>query len=457
MATYIPGIGWSNSASTPATTFQTTPTVQGKSTAVVAAQMGAPASNDNIAVPVPTVQTSVVSPQVVNPTIQAIVNQVVQQQAQSAAPVQSAEAANQAAANTIRDAAAAVAQKASANITIPDLSYNYNVPNMSWTPTSDQLANWLTLGGQQAETEAAPQRQSLATGMERYTTSAGEAKTAANTQYTNQELALANVVKNTMLKSAEENAIRRGAETSGWLGQQQQDIGRYETEQRAGIKGQANDYFNQLSNSVMAKQQETNDLMTELERVKGLRTNVLANQLQGTERGNVFNEKSADWANQLSQGNAVYQQKNADFANQVTKGSMINAEQAQAAQEQYNNLALQYNRDNQLAQQAYQQQALAAQVEATKWDQSFSEEQFGANQAQQSLQNSLAAASSNRSQPTASTYNWTDPNSGQTFGGLSLAQILSQYNQDANRNANNQAGSKTYVTNPDGSITVKTG
>lgn len=233
--------------------------------------------------------------------------------------------------------------------------------------------------------------------MERYATSAGEAKKSANTQYTNQELALANVVKNTMLKSAEENAIRRGAESSGWLGQQQQDIGRYETEQRAGIKGQASDYFNQLSNAVMAKQQETSDLVTELERVKGLRTNVLANQLQGTERGSVFAEKGADWANQLSQGNAVFNQKNADFANQISKGSMINAEQAQAAQETYNNLALQYNRDNQLAQQAYQQQALAAQVEATQWEQGFSEQQFGAQQAQNAFSNNMATAASNKS------------------------------------------------------------
>jgi hypothetical protein len=244
-------------------------------------------------------------------------------------------------------------------------SANINIPNLSWSPTSDQLANWLTLGGQQAETEAAPQRQALTTGLERYTNSANEAKTSANTQYTNQELALANVVKNTMLKSAEENAIRRGAENSGWLGQQQQDIGRYETEQRAGIKGQANDYYNQLSNAVMAKQQETTDLLTELERVKGLRTNVLANQLQGTERGNVF------------------QEKNQTFQNEYARGSMINSEEAQAAMNAYNNAAL------------------AAQIENNKWQQNFASEEFAANQAQQGFQNNLATASLNKA-PTVS-------------------------------------------------------
>jgi hypothetical protein len=281
----------------------------------------------------------------------------------------------------------APATRASANISIPDLS---------WNPTSEQLANWLLLGGQQAETEAAPQRTALNTGLERYTNQAGEAKTAANKQYTDQELALANIVKNTVLKSIEENAIRRNATESGWLGGQQKEAGRYETEQRAGIKNTANDYFNQLSNAVLAKEQETSDLITELERVKGLRTNVLANQLQGTERSNVF------------------QEKNQTFQNEYARGSMINSEEAQAALNAYNNAAL------------------AAQIESNKWQQGFSEQQAAADAAQQSFQNNLLTANANKTVAAAPTYTWNG------ISGLSLAQYLNQLNQ--NKNSNIQVG-----------------
>jgi hypothetical protein len=102
------------------------------------------------------------------------------------------------------------------------------------------------------------------------------------------------------------------------------------------------------------------DLLTELERVKGLRTNVLANQLQGTERGNVF------------------QEKNQTFQNEYARGSMINSEEAQAAMNAYNNAAL------------------AAQIENNKWQQNFASEEFAANQAQQGFQNNLATASLNK-------------------------------------------------------------
>jgi len=312
-------------------------------------------------------------PKTTQDPVQQIVEQVVQQVQESSTP-------------SNVTGYTAPATRASANISIPDYS---------WSPTGEQLANWLMLGGQQAETEAAPQRTSLTTGLERYTTAAGEAKTSANKQYTDQELSLANIVKNTMLKAAEENAIRRGAETSGWLGGQQQDIGRYETEQRAGIKNTASDYYNQLANAVLAKTQETNDLLTELERVKGLRTNVVANQLQQNERTNVFNEKQAD------------------FSSQIAKGSMINSEEAQAAMNAYNNAAL------------------AAQIENTKWQQGFSEQQAAADAAQQSFQNNLLTSNANKTVAAAPTYTWNG------ISGLSLSQYLNQLNQTNKTNTSN--------------------
>jgi hypothetical protein len=279
----------------------------------------------------------------------------------------------------------APATRASANISIPDLS---------WNPTSEQLANWLLLGGQQAETEAAPQRTSLTTGLERYTNQAGEAQTAANKQYTDQELSLANIVKNTVLKSIEENAIRRNATESGWLGGQQKEAGRYETEQRAGIKNTANDYFNQLSNAVLEKTNETNDLLTELERVKGLRTNVLANQLQGTERSNVF------------------QEKNQTFQNEYARGSMINSEEAQAALNAYNNAAL------------------AAQIESTNWQQNFAEEEFAANQAQQNWQNNYATSSA-KSVPTAAKVPLGSINGVPYYGANDYATLYNAVNKNS--------------------------
>jgi len=116
-------------------------------------------------------------------------------------------------------------------------AYNVNLPTIDWsfTPTEAQRGGWQTQATATAAQEIDPQLLKIKLALDQYMTQGQNVRAELNPRYTNQSLAIANIIKNTVKQEAIDSAIRRNATQSGWLPQALMEAGKLETEQRSGI------------------------------------------------------------------------------------------------------------------------------------------------------------------------------------------------------------------------------
>jgi len=248
-------------------------------------------------------------------------------------------------------------------------AYQVNLPNIDWSfnPTSEQRNTWNTQATATAAQEIDPQLLAIKAALDAYLVQGQNQRNELNPRYTNQSLAIANIIQNSVKQDAIDNAIRRGAETSGWLPSALMQAGQLETQQRSDVEAQRNQDLAQLAALEAAQTQAAGEQNTALEKLRGQRiTSALADL------------ENAAWQRDLAQ-------------KQNTWNSALGGEQLRASA--YGN-----NASNQLA--AYQTQVSAQQAEAdralqaaiaeaeqrnTEWNQNYTV-------AQDNYQKQLAAA-----------------------------------------------------------------
>jgi len=216
--------------------------------------------------------------------------------------------------------------------TVPDV--NIAVPDLTWNPDEAMRQAWLEQARKRAALVVDPEIQAVAEALRRFKQEAEAQRAEINPRYTAESLAIANMIKNTIKQDIIDEAIRRGAETSGELPRQLAEAGRYEVEQRKAIEDERNRLLNAIAKQVLAKEQETSERQKELERIRGLREAVELSDL----------EKEA-WNKYLTQ-------KQSTFENQLALAQLRNAMAAAQAEQAYKNRLLQA----QLAQQAWERQ-----------------------------------------------------------------------------------------------------
>ena len=234
--------------------------------------------------------------------------------------------------------------------TLPEYSLpqiNITVPNLTWSPTEEQLAGYRRTGATRAATVIDPQVAAQQEALARFRTQVENERAEVNPRYTAMSLALANIIKNQMYQPGVEELIRRGAVESGNLAQLAERTGRYETEKRGAVEQERNTILNALANQMLAKQQEVSDAMAELEKLRGLYTDVYSSEAEQQAYQNWFTGKQTTFENELAKAqlqNAIA----AAIAEQKYKSALLSAQQQQSAFE------------NQLAQQKFGlEQALA--------------------------------------------------------------------------------------------------
>ena len=214
-------------------------------------------------------------------------------------------------------------------------AYNVNLPTIDWSfnPTTEQRGGWQTQATATAAQEIDPQLQAIATALQAYMTQGQNVRAELNPRYTNQSLAIANIIQNSVKQEAINNAIRRGAEQSGWLPSALMQAGQLETEQRGGIETQRNQDLAALAALEAQQTQAAGEQGTMLEGLRGKRITTALADLENQAWARAQQEKESQW------------------------GSALGGEQLRAS-------AYGANASNQLA--AYQTQASIGQSEADR-------------------------------------------------------------------------------------------
>ena len=270
----------------------------------------------------------------------------------------------------------ASAPMAAATTAIPQYTpeaYKVNLPTIDWSfnPTEEQRLGYTERATAQAAQEIDPQLQAIAQALQQYMTQGQNTRNELNPRYTNQSLGIANIVQNTVKQNAIDNAIRRGAENSGWLGAELGRAGQLEVEQRSALEAQRNQDLAAIAALEANQTQATGAQQTALEKLRGQRITTGQAQLE--------NEA---WAR-------AQQEKESQF------NSALGGEQLRAS-------AYGQNASNQLA--GYQTQvgaamsdadrALAASIAANNqnnalWEQQFATSRAGYNNATTNNNNAL--------------------------------------------------------------------
>lgn len=235
-------------------------------------------------------------------------------------------------------------------------AFNVPVPKFEWNPQEEQKAKWLEDARVKAGLIVDPQVEAVNQALQRYLAETGQQKVNYNKQYTDESLAIANIIKNTVKQGIIDNAIARGAETSGELQRQLGEAGRYEVEQRTGVENARNAILQQLANAELAKQQETSDSLTALEKLRGAQTESLLADLERAAQEQYFKNIQQDYANKLQ--NALAQQS----ISETTYGNLLS------------------------------KLGLEKDYADTSWEQQFNEKTLAAQIAQQEAERALANA-----------------------------------------------------------------
>ena len=250
-------------------------------------------------------------------------------------------------------------------------AYNVNLPTIDWsfTPTEAQRGGWQTQATATAAQEIDPQLQAIATALQQYMTQGQNVRAELNPRYTNQRLGIANIIQNTVKQEAINNAIRRGAEQSGWLPQALMEAGKLETEQRSGIEAQRNQDLAALAALETQQTQAAGEQGTMLEGLRGQRITTALADLENQAWARAQQEKESQWTSALGGEQLRASAYGANAANQLAgyqtqaQVGMSNADRqlqaAIAAAEQGNT---QWNQQYTASQDAYQRQLAAAQA-----------------------------------------------------------------------------------------------
>jgi hypothetical protein len=178
-------------------------------------------------------------------------------------------------------------------------AFNVPVPSFNWSPSAGQRDDWLSQARVRAGLVVDPQIQAVNVALQRYLQETMEQRLGYNKQFTDESLAIANIIKNTVKQGIVDSAISRGAETSGELTRQLGEAGRFETEQRLGVEGARNEVLAQLARAELAKQTETSDSLIALEALRGSYEQDFFSQLEAAAREQHFRNIQQDYANLL--------------------------------------------------------------------------------------------------------------------------------------------------------------
>jgi flagellar motility protein MotE (MotC chaperone) len=210
-------------------------------------------------------------------------------------------------------------------------SFNIGIPDLSWMPTEEQKGNWLQEAIKRAALQVDPQVQGREQGYTRFENQANQNISEINPQYDRASMSIANVFKNAVVNALTNAAIRRGAETSGWLPEETAKLGREEAGQRREVENERSQVLNSIRNQVLAKRQETDDALQALEAIRGKQQDVTYADLERLARSDFLTEKQGTFENQLQK--AIFEGGYAtDKANYLLNrfGTLANAELAKS-------------------------------------------------------------------------------------------------------------------------------
>ena len=204
--------------------------------------------------------------------------------------------------------------------------YNVNLPTIDWGfyPTAEQRGGWQTQAQATAAQEINPQLLAIKAALDQYLTQGQNVRAELNPRYTNQSLAIANIIQNTVKQEAINQAIRRGAETSGWLPSALMQAGQLETQQRGDIETQRNQDLAALAALEAQQTQAAGEQGTMLEGLRGQRITTALAELENQAWQRSQQEKQNIWQSALG-GEQLRASAFGDYAQ-----NMLGAYQTQA-------------------------------------------------------------------------------------------------------------------------------
>ncbi|HUV85297.1 MAG TPA: hypothetical protein VMV86_06265, partial [Methanosarcinales archaeon] len=242
-------------------------------------------------------------------------------------------------------------------------------PNINWnfTQTPEQQAQQQTQATATAAQEINPQLLALKAALDQYLAQGQVQRAELNPRYTNQSLAIANIIKNTVKQEAIDQAIRRNATESGWLPSALMGAGELETQQRGDVEAQRNQDLAALAALETQQTQAAGAQSTMLEGLRGQRITTALAELENQAWARSQQEKQNIWQSALG-GEQLRASAYGDYAQGMLGGyqtqagvGMSNADRALqaaiAAAEQGN---VQYQQQYTASQDAYNKALEAA-------------------------------------------------------------------------------------------------
>jgi len=246
--------------------------------------------------------------------------------------------------------------------------YQVNLPQIDWSfDPSVGLAGRQAQATATAAQEINPQLQAIQAALDQYLAQGQVQRAELNPRYTNQSLAIANIIKNTVKQEAIDQAIRRNATESGWLPSALMGAGELETQQRGDVEAQRNQDLAALAALETQQTQAASAQSTMLEGLRGQRITTALAELENQAWARSQQEKQNIWQSALG-GEQLRASAYGDYAQGMLGGyqtqagvGMSNADRALqaaiAAAEQGN---VQWQQQYTTSQDAYQQQLEAA-------------------------------------------------------------------------------------------------
>jgi len=250
-------------------------------------------------------------------------------------------------------------------------AYQVNLPSIDWSfnPSSDQRSAWNTQATATAAQEIDPQLLAIKAALDAYMVQGQNQRNELNPRYTNQSLAIANIIQNSVKQGAVDSAIRRGAENSGWLPSALMQAGQLETQQRGDVETQRNSDLSQLAALEAAQSQAAGEQNTMLEGLRGKRITSALADLENAAWQRDLQTKESQWNSALGgeqiRASAYGSNAQNELAGYQTQASVAQAEQdralqaALAEQEQANT---EWNQNYTTSQDNYQRALQAAQL-----------------------------------------------------------------------------------------------
>ena len=175
-----------------------------------------------------------------------------------------------------------------------------SVPDFNWAPTAEQRAAWEQEAINQARMMYRPQISQAEENLKRFLQYAEEERGRINPQYDRLNLAVANVIENSVKQAVIEDAIRRGAETSGELPRQLEGAGRLEVAQRRDIENERNSILDEIRRRSEEEQRYIAGQISELRRMKALQAALAKQQLERQARSDWFEATKTGFEGELS-------------------------------------------------------------------------------------------------------------------------------------------------------------